>query len=59
MTCADGSVYSLDLAVDSCTIYILDGAYYNYMPAQYRNQSERPDNSILFDLFVSEGDANG
>lgn len=62
VVCADGSVYTLDLAADSCTVFLLDGEYYNYMPEEYRNKDNHPDNSILYDLFrdsTGMGDANG
>ena len=50
VTCRDGSVYNLDMAADSCCVFILDGVYYEYDASALEH-----DNSVLFDLFGVTG----
>ena len=47
----DGRQFRLLPAPDSCTVYKIDGRYFNFMPKAYRNKPEHPDNRILYDLF--------
>ena len=51
VTLANGTQTSVSVALDSCTIIRSDGAYYNFMPPQYRDNDEHPDNTILYSLF--------
>ncbi len=51
LTMADGSSVTLDIAADSCTMYMAGGRSYYYMPVEFRGKDEHPDNRILLDLF--------
>ncbi len=51
LTMADGSTATLDIAADSCTMYMAGGHSYYYMPTAFRGKDEHPNNEILFDLF--------
>lgn len=59
VTCDDASVYTLDMATDGCTIYMMDGVYYDFTPKSYRDRGIRMDSSILFNMFVEDGGAHG
>lgn len=52
LTLADGLEVELALAADSCTIYRVNGQYYEYLPESYREMIiDYPDNSILYGCF--------
>lgn len=47
----DGQDIRLSPAPDSCTVYQINGAYYYFMPIEYRGKPDHSDNRILYDLF--------
>lgn len=50
----DGQELVLELAWDSCTVLRQGAQYYDYMPPVHRDPArDRPDNSLLFDLFLT------
>ena len=51
LTTGAGEEIALAVACDSCTVFYADGCFFDYMPEEYRNSDEHPDNSILFELF--------
>lgn len=51
LTTQTGDEITLAVASDSCTVFYADGCFFDYMPEEYRDEEEHPDNSVLFGLF--------
>lgn len=51
LTTQAGDEITLAVACDSCTVFYVDGCFFDYMPEEYRGKEEHPDNSVLFGLF--------
>ncbi len=48
---ADGGTALLDLALDDCCIYQIDGKTYSFARSQFSVEEGNPENNVLFSLF--------
>jgi hypothetical protein len=52
LTTKAGQELALEVAADSCTVYKQGERYFDFMPPEYRNKPDHPDNALLYDLFT-------
>lgn len=57
VACADGAQFTLDLAVDSCCVYRVEGRDYAYARSHWSAEEGAPVNRLLFDLFPGASSA--